>query len=88
MNFQPISGKSRCKFRRTTSVEANAFEQRGLIDQGIEIVGFSGADVSIECAGSHAGAIDVPDADTVRQNTLDTFGVRQFMERLRENRAK
>ena len=88
MDFQLGTRQPGREFRRAASVETNAFECGGLINQAIEIVGFSGADVGIEGTGPHAGAINVPDADAVCQDAPDTFGVGEFVERVGESRAK
>lgn len=88
MNFQPGTRQPGGKFRRTATVEANAFERGRLGNQGIKIVGFPGADVGIERAGPYAGAINVPDADMVRQNAPEAFGVRHLVKRFGENCAK
>lgn len=88
MNFQFVAFQSRGEFRRAAPVEANAFERGGLGDQGVEVVGLACADVGVECAGSHTGTINVPDADAVHQDALDTLGVGEFGERFCENRAK
>ena len=85
MDFQLSPCQPGCKFRRTTPIKANAFKRGSLNDQCIEVVGFPGADVGVECAGAYAGAVNVPDADMVRQNAPETFGVGQFVERFGEN---
>ena len=88
MDFQAGTRQPGCEFCRATPVETDALECGSLIDQGIEIVGFSGADVGIERAGPHTGAVDIPDADPMRQNAPDTFGVRKLGERFGEDCAK
>ena len=88
MDFQAGTRQPGCEFCRTAPVETDAFECRSLIDQVIEIVGLSGADVGVERAGPYTGAIDIPDADPMRQNAPDTFGVDKLRERFGENRAK
>ena len=88
MHLQPEVRQPGREFCRATPVEADAFERGSLGDQGVEIVGFPGADVGVERTGAHAGAVNIPDANTVRQNTPETFSVGEFVERFGENRAK
>jgi len=88
MDFQSGTRQPGREFCRAASVEANAFECGSLFDQGGKIVGFSRADVGVERAGPHTGAIDVPDADPVRENALDSFGVGKLVKRFAKNGAK
>lgn len=70
-------GELRRELARRLAIEADHFQPRAQLMQPDEIVGGGVADAGVEAAFALAGAEHVPQAEAVRQQARQPFGVRQ-----------